>query len=99
MRRALSALLSLGLASFALACQPATETSARLAASNAEGVAAMPVALAVQKGSKPVIEKIVKSEEEWKKLLTPEQFQVLRKQGTERAFTGEYWNNHEKGVY
>jgi peptide-methionine (R)-S-oxide reductase len=46
-----------------------------------------------------VIEKIHKSDEEWKKILTPEQYQVLRKQGTERAWTGEYVNNHEKGVY
>jgi peptide-methionine (R)-S-oxide reductase len=45
------------------------------------------------------IQKVVKTEDEWKKLLTPEQFKVLRKQGTERAFTGEYWNNHEKGTY
>ena len=45
------------------------------------------------------IQKIVKTEEEWKKLLTPDQFKVLRKQGTERAFTGEYWNNHAKGTY
>jgi len=44
-------------------------------------------------------EKIVKSDEEWKKELTPEQYHVMREQGTERAFTGEYWNNHEKGVY
>ena len=45
------------------------------------------------------IQKIVKTDDEWKKLLTPEQYKVLRKQGTERAFTGEYWNNHEKGTY
>jgi peptide-methionine (R)-S-oxide reductase len=36
---------------------------------------------------------------EWKSILTPQQYKVLRQQGTERAFTGEYWNNHAKGVY
>ena len=45
------------------------------------------------------MEKIKKSDEEWKKALTDEQFQVARKKGTEQAFTGEYWDNHEKGMY
>ena len=44
-------------------------------------------------------EKWVKTESEWKKILTVEQFHVLREKGTERAFTGKLWNNHEKGIY
>ena len=44
-------------------------------------------------------DKVIKTEEEWKKELTPAQFGVLRKKGTERAFTGEYWNNHQPGIY
>jgi len=46
-----------------------------------------------------VIEKVEKTDAEWRKLLTPEQYQILRKAGTERAFTGKTWNNHEKGTY
>ncbi len=44
-------------------------------------------------------DKTVKSEQEWKQQLTPEQFEICRKKGTEPAFTGEYWNSKEKGVY
>jgi peptide-methionine (R)-S-oxide reductase len=43
--------------------------------------------------------KLERSEEEWKRLLTEKEYYVLRKEGTERAFTGKYWDNHEKGVY
>ena len=42
---------------------------------------------------------IHKTDAEWRSQLTPEQFEVARKKGTERAFTGEYWNNHDKGMY
>jgi len=43
--------------------------------------------------------KIKKSEADWQKDLTDEQFYVCRKKGTERAFTGAYWDHHEKGMY
>ena len=55
-------------------------------------------AAADKKGS-PMIEKVVKTDEEWKKILTPEQYKVMRKHGTEAAFTGTYWNTHETGEY
>ena len=40
-----------------------------------------------------------KSKEEWKQVLTKKQFHILREKGTERAFTGKYWNHFEKGQY
>ena len=44
-------------------------------------------------------EKVTRSEEEWKKMLTSEQYEVLRRRGTERPFTGEYWKTKDKGIY
>ena len=45
------------------------------------------------------MEKIKKSEDQWQKELTNEQYYVCRKKGTEQAFTGQYWDHHEKGMY
>jgi len=44
-------------------------------------------------------QKVVKTEEEWKRILTPEQYAVLREKGTDRPFTGKYYLNTEKGMY
>lgn len=57
------------------------------AASNSAAKTNMPIA------------KITKTDAEWRQLLTPEQYRVTRQKGTERAFTGPYWNNHAEGVY
>lgn len=43
--------------------------------------------------------KVEKTDEEWREELTPEQYRILREKGTERAFTGRYWDNKESGVY
>lgn len=45
------------------------------------------------------MKKIIRSEEEWRELLSPEQFRVARQAGTERAFTGRYYDNHAAGHY
>ena len=44
-------------------------------------------------------EKVVKSEQEWRKQLTPEQYHVTREAGTERAFSGKYWKTKDAGTY
>jgi peptide-methionine (R)-S-oxide reductase len=44
-------------------------------------------------------DKVVRSDAEWRDRLTPEQYQVLRKKGTERAFTGAFWDSHDPATY
>jgi peptide-methionine (R)-S-oxide reductase len=45
------------------------------------------------------VEKVIKSDEEWKRELTPEQYYITRQKGTERPFTGKYYKNKEEGIY
>ncbi len=51
------------------------------------------------KGKYVMVDRVQKTDQEWKKSLTPEQFRITREKGTERAFTGAFWNHHERGVY
>jgi len=55
--------------------------------------------LSVKKGKYVMVDRVQKTDEEWKRILTSEQFQITRKKGTERAFSGAYWDHDERGVY
>jgi len=50
-------------------------------------------------GEKQMVDKDLRSDEEWRRTLSPAQYQVLREKGTERAFTGSYWKTKEQGTY
>ncbi len=72
--------------------EPVQATGAWL---NAEAAASLRVIL--ERNNE--MSKINKTDQEWKAILTPEAYRVARQKGTEAAFTGEYWNNHDKGLY
>ena len=52
-----------------------------------------------EKGGYIMSETVIKSNEEWKKILTPQQYHILREKGTEKAYSGIYANSHDKGIY
>jgi len=46
-----------------------------------------------------IVNKVQKTDEEWRTMLTDDEFRIARKKGTERAYTGKYWDNHDSGMY
>lgn len=70
-----------------------------LAAGHSKGIKVIDFSDAGTRKGVIVVDRVEKTDAEWKEKLTPEQFEVARKAGTERAFTGKYWNNHEHGMY
>ena len=77
---------------------PASSADAAPAEQRDSASAPAKVAVVVQ-GEKKMVDKVVRSDEKWRASLTPEQFQVLREKGTERAFTGAFWNTKDDGTY
>lgn len=51
------------------------------------------------KGILEEVDRVVKTDEDWKKILSPEEYEITREKGTERPFTGKYYNHKEKGIY
>jgi peptide-methionine (R)-S-oxide reductase len=90
-----------GLSTIIMACNRKGTIPVATAKSAADGAArTSPVWLysEVKKGY-VMSDRVIKGDDEWRKQLTLEQFHVTREQGTEQAFTGETWNNHEHGIY
>ena len=99
-RRLVVGLLALPLARWGFGGLAAAAGDAKPSgAGPAKGEVKMVRLYSVKTGGFYTAEKIVKTEAEWRAQLTAEQYHVTREKGTERAFTGETWNNHEKGIY
>ncbi len=75
-------------------------TAIWLAACTSSGTAGKGEAVAkLEEQEVPGVKKVIKSEEEWKEVLSADEYQVLREAGTERAFTGDLWDNKQEGIY
>jgi len=97
--RAFWMMAAVGACFFALSCNRGqTDKIAEATPAGSTGAAA-PVAQSKEGEQMKTSGKVVHTDAEWKKMLTPEQYSVLREKGTERAFTGKYWDTKTPGVY
>ena len=98
-RRTMLKLMSLGGATVAAAGVVLREGVARAMAAGSKLVTIVDFSPQGVRGEVSDVEKVVKSEGEWRQLLSPISFDVTRKAGTERPFSGATWNLHDKGIY
>jgi peptide-methionine (R)-S-oxide reductase len=78
---------------------PASTAENVNAASAAEKVKIVEFSNSGERKGELTVPKVEKADSEWQQQLSPQEFEVTRHEGTERAFTGRYWNLHEKGLY
>ena len=86
----------------AVGCTPSVDSRSRDAGGAVAASVTTPFskeATAMSEPADPNRHAVNKTDAEWKQILTPEQYEVTRRNGTERAFTGEYWNSKQKGSY
>lgn len=95
---AAAAVLGVARAGQTLAPQKPQQDAAAAAAVESRPPARIEV-YSVAQGGAVMVDRVVKSEEEWRKELDSEAFRIAREKGTERAFTGKYWDQHHAGVY
>jgi peptide-methionine (R)-S-oxide reductase len=98
--RLVAILLGTTLVATIIACSGGATNSATSSGSGAAGGAPAKIRLySVEKKGYIMSDRVVKTDAEWRKQLTPEQYNVTREKGTEPAYSGATWNSHEKGIY